>query len=76
MYGRAAGSVASFNYPDALKNAHIMWDANSLDKWLAGSDKVVPETDMRDHRVFKADAVSYARPMRASSPTLAGIDKD
>jgi cytochrome c2 len=27
VYGRAAGSVASFNYSDALKNSHITWDA-------------------------------------------------
>jgi cytochrome c len=46
VYGRAAGSLASFNYSDALKNSHISWDANSLDKWLAGPDKIVPETDM------------------------------
>jgi cytochrome c len=49
VYGRAAGSVASFNYSDALKNSHITWDATSLDKWLAGPDKVVPETDMTFH---------------------------
>jgi cytochrome c len=49
VYGRAAGSVASFNYSDALKSSHITWDAASLDKWLAGPDKFVPETDMAFH---------------------------
>jgi cytochrome c len=49
VYGRPAGSVASFNYSDALKSSHITWDANSLDKWLAGPDKVVPDTDMAFH---------------------------
>jgi cytochrome c len=49
VYGRTAGSVASFNYSDALKSSHITWDADSLDKWLAGPDKVVPETDMAFH---------------------------
>jgi cytochrome c len=49
VYGRAAGSVASFNYSDALKSSHITWDANTLDKWLAGPDKFVPETDMAFH---------------------------
>jgi cytochrome c len=49
VYGRAAGSVASFTYSDALKNSHITWDAGSLDRWLAGPDKVVPETDMAFH---------------------------
>ena len=49
VYGRTAGSVASFNYSDALKSSHITWDADSLDKWLAGPDKFVPDTDMAFH---------------------------
>ncbi len=48
-YGRAAGSIASFNYSDALKNSHISWDADSLDKWLYGPEKLVPATDMAFH---------------------------
>jgi cytochrome c len=49
VYGRAAGSVASFNYSDALKSSHITWDADTLDRWLAGPDKFVPESDMAFH---------------------------
>ncbi|MGA2135741.1 MAG: c-type cytochrome [Bryobacteraceae bacterium] len=49
VYGRAAGTVASFNYSEALKNSRITWDANSLDRWLAGPDKLIPETDMAFH---------------------------
>jgi cytochrome c len=54
VYGRTSGSVSSFNYSTALKSAHISWDAESLDKWLANPDKVVPDTDMAFH-VEKAD---------------------
>ncbi len=49
VYGRAAGTVASFQYSDGLKSSRIIWDATSLDRWLAGPDKVVPETDMAFH---------------------------
>jgi len=49
VYGRAAGSVASFNYSDALKSSHITWDAEKLDKWLAGPDKFIPDADMAFH---------------------------
>jgi cytochrome c len=49
VYGRAAGSVASFNYSDALKSTHITWDADTLDKWPAGPDKFVPDADMAFH---------------------------
>jgi cytochrome c len=46
VYGRAAGSVSSFHYSDALKKAQIKWDADSLEKWLTDPDKLVPDTDM------------------------------
>jgi cytochrome c len=49
VYGRAAGSVASFDYSNALKSSGITWDADKLDKWLAGPDKFVPESDMAFH---------------------------
>lgn len=46
VYGRTSGSVPSFQYSDALKSAHITWDATSLDKWLADPEKLVPNNDM------------------------------
>jgi cytochrome c len=64
VYGRPAGSVSSFNYSTALKSAHISWDAESLDKWLADPDKVAPDTDMAFH-VDKAeerrDIIAYLK---------------
>ena len=46
VYGRTSGTVESFQYSNALKNAHITWDAASLDKWLADPEKLVPDSDM------------------------------
>ena len=46
VYGRASGGVPSFPYSDALKAAHIRWDAVTLDKWLADPDKFIPDNDM------------------------------
>jgi len=46
VYGRTSGTVESFQYSNALKNAHITWDATSLDKWLADPEKLVPDSDM------------------------------
>jgi len=46
FYGRASGSVASFKYSDALKAAHITWDAASIDRWLADPEKFIPDNDM------------------------------
>ena len=46
VYGRMSGTVQSFQYSNALKAAHITWDATSLDKWLADPEKLVPDSDM------------------------------
>ena len=66
-YGRAAGSVASFNYSDALNRSHITWDADTLDKWLAGPDKFVPESDMAFHvesATERSAIIAYLKEMR------------
>ena len=45
-YGRAAASVESFAYSEALKKSGLTWDAGTLDRWLTDSEKLVPNTDM------------------------------
>ncbi|HEV3333568.1 MAG TPA: c-type cytochrome [Bryobacteraceae bacterium] len=54
VFGRHSGTVPSFPYSDALKNAQITWDAVALDRWLTDPDKLVPDTDMA-FRVEKAN---------------------
>ena len=49
VYGRKAGTVADFSYSDELKAAHIMWDDQSLDRWLTNPDAVVSDNDMAFH---------------------------
>ncbi|MFC0012475.1 c-type cytochrome [Devosia nitrariae] len=46
VVGRQAGSVADFNYSDAMKNSGITWDAASLDEFLAAPREVVQGTKM------------------------------
>ena len=54
VFGRAAGSISSFKYSDGFKNAHITWNAELLEKWLADPEKVIPDNDMAFH-LEKAD---------------------
>lgn len=54
VYGRKAGSISSFKYSDALREAQITWDQTLLDKWLTNTESVVPDNDM-DFHVPKAD---------------------
>src|ERR1700756_4669378 len=46
VYGRAAGSVASFQYSPALQKSKITWTSETLDQWLTDPDKLVPNNDM------------------------------
>ena len=49
VYGRAAASVASFQYSTALQKSKIVWTASTLDKWLTDPEKVAPDNDMAFH---------------------------
>ena len=46
VYGRKAGTVANFDYSDALKAAQLTWDDALLDKWLTDTESVIPNNDM------------------------------
>ena len=54
VYGRKAGTVATFKYSDSLGKSGITWDNVSLDKWLTDPDKFIPDVDM-DFHLEKAD---------------------
>jgi cytochrome c oxidase assembly protein Cox11 len=42
VVGRKAGSVPAYPYSAALKQSGIVWDAATLDKWLAGPQEDLP----------------------------------
>src|SRR5712692_6926515 len=46
VYGRPAGSVASFPYSESLRKSGVTWDSSSLDKWLTDPDGFIPDNDM------------------------------
>jgi len=67
VYGRKAGTIATFKYSDSLKSAQVVWDTASLDRWLTNTDAVVPDNDM-DFHVPKADErADIIQFLRASS---------
>ena len=49
VYGRPAGSVDSCQYSDALKKSGITWNEESLEKWLADPEQLIPGNDMAFH---------------------------
>ncbi len=54
VYGRQAGTAPGFNYSEALKSAHFVWDEPRLEKWLTDTDSLVEDNNM-DFHVPKAD---------------------
>jgi cytochrome c2 len=63
VMGRASASETEFNYSEAMKNAHLTWDPETLDKYLANPKEMVPGTKMMFPGLRKekerADLISY-----------------
>ena len=64
VVGRAAGAVRTFQYSDALKTSHIVWDAETLDKWLQDPETIVPDSDMAfrlDDKAERTAIIEYLK---------------
>ena len=63
LIGRRAGSVPGFDYSPAMKKSGIVWDAKTLDRFIAAPTKVVPGTAMGYDGVKdakeRADLIAY-----------------
>jgi nitrite reductase (NO-forming) len=63
IVGKASASTANYDYSAAMKNANLTWDAETLDRYLAAPQKLVPGNKMpfpglktdRD----RADVIAY-----------------
>ena len=54
IYGRAASAVTTFSYSEPMKKARIVWNDETLDRWLSDPEAMVPGTDM-EFRLARAD---------------------
>jgi cytochrome c len=65
LFGRTSGSVPGFDYSPAMKRARIVWNAQTLDRFLAGPLQAVPGTSMTYDGVpdanERADLIAYLR---------------
>ena len=64
VYGRKAGSLPDYTYSDALKNANLVWDENTLDQWLADPQKFLPGAKMfyhLDKEQDRADVIEFLK---------------
>lgn len=65
LFGRKAGAVDGFKYSDALKNAGITWDEETLGKYLKDPKGFIPGNKMAFAGVRKdddlANLISYLK---------------
>ena len=68
VFGRSAGAIESFQYSDALKSSHVVWDAATLDKWIQDPDSMVPDNDMSFRLENKAERTAIVEYLRNLKP--------
>jgi len=64
VFGRKAGSLPDYDYSDALKSANIVWNEETLDKWLTDPQAFVPGVRMffhLDNPQDRADVIAYLK---------------
>ena len=63
LLGRSAGSVPGFEYSPAMKHSRLVWNEQTLDRFLADPLKTVPGTTMTYAGVAdpkeRADLIAY-----------------
>ncbi len=63
VVGRMSGTEPGFNYSPAMKNAHIVWTPENLDKYLTDPKAMVPGNKMAFPGVKdpkeRQDVISY-----------------
>ena len=67
VVGRAAGAVPGYAYSPALRNSHIVWDRENLDRWLKNPQALVPGTKMffaMPNPEDRADVIAYLAEQR------------
>jgi cytochrome c len=64
VYGRTTGAVPGFAYSDALRKTNVVWNDQSLEKWLSDPDAFLPGNNM-DFLLTKAqdrkDIIAYLK---------------
>jgi cytochrome c len=64
IFGRMAGTVPDFRYSRALKSLRIVWNAQTLDRWLQNPTAMAPGTAMGvrlSSAQDRADVIAYLR---------------
>ncbi len=64
VYGRKAGADPRFPYSEAVKNASVIWNDSTLDRWLTDTDGLIPGNEMAfrlNNKADRADIIAYLK---------------
>jgi len=67
VVGRVAGTVPGYAYSPALRNSHIVWGPETLDRWLTSPQALVPGAKMffaMPSAQDRADVIAYLTEQR------------
>jgi cytochrome c len=72
IFGRKAGSEPGFAYSDGMKALGITWDAEAIDKWISGPNKMIPQTKMTyigmENAKDRVDLIAYLKTVTSPPP--------
>jgi cytochrome c len=72
IFGRKAGSKASFTYSDDMKNAGWIWDADRIEKWITNPRAVLANTKMTyigmENPTDRRDVVAFLKTVTSPAP--------
>jgi cytochrome c len=64
VFGRAAGTQPGYAYSDALRKSGVVWNEDTLDRWLTNPPGFVPGVNMLFHLTNpkdRADVIEFLK---------------
>jgi cytochrome c len=72
VFGRKAGTEGGFAYSEELKASGLVWDAATIDKWVANPKAMVAGTKMSfvgvKNEKDRVDLVAYLKTENSAAP--------
>ncbi len=74
IYGAPAAELADYTYSEGLKGSDWVWDAQTLDTYIADAEKAMPDSKMLSDPMpdskERADVIAYLSTLRAAAPSV------
>ena len=64
VYGRRAGGVEGYAYSTAVRQSDVVWNVDTLDRWLTNPQKFIPGQKMNfrvAERADRLDIIAYLK---------------